>query len=104
MKIVLKDKTEIPNGMAGKIDNRLELTMSKENAVANLPKFMDPEIMSTIEYNRGAWKAIYSGFTRVTHMENPKDNEMHVWFEAVGDYSVSDPIPLFDDMYMPKGV
>lgn len=103
MKIVLKDKTEIQNAMVGQLGNRLELTMSKTDAVANISKFMTPEIMSEIEFYHGVWKTIYIGFTWFTNMDNPKEDEMRVWMEATGDFSVSDPIPLVDDMYIPKG-
>ena len=103
MKIVLKDKTEIQNAMVGQLDNRIELTMSKNDAITNLPKFMNPEIVSEIEYYTGVWKIVYSGFTWFTNMDNPKENEMRIWLQAPGEYSVSDPIPLVDDMYIPKG-
>lgn len=104
MKIILHDGTEIQNAMAGKAGNMLELTMSKTDAVALMSKFMDTDIMSEIEYYSGAWKTVYTGFTWFSYMENPRADEMRVWMKGGENAAVGEPIPLFDEMYMPKGV
>lgn len=102
MKVVLKDGTEISDTIVGKTMNFLELSMNKEKAIANLAKFMDPEIMSEIEYYSGAWKVIYTGFSQFVKMDN-RENEILVWMGGNENSTVSDQIPLFDEMYMPKG-
>lgn len=104
MKVVLKDGTEINNAMVGKSFNLLELTMTKQEAVTLLPKFMDEEVMSEITYVSGAWNTIYKGYKRFSHLDNPREDEMRVWMEGKEEETSSEKTPRFDDMYMPKGV
>ena len=104
MKIVLKDGTEIQNATIGRVRNLLELIMSKADAVANLSKFMDPDVMSEIEWYHGIWKEPYIGFSRFSHLENPKEDEMRVWMEGTDEATVGEKIPTVDKMYIPKGL
>lgn len=104
MKIVLKDGTEIKNAMIGKLNDQLiELSMSKADGAAYFQKFIDPSVMSEIEYHSGIWKTVFKGFSRFSSLENPHEDEMRVWMESDGNATVSDPIPLVDEMYIPKG-
>lgn len=104
MKVVLNDGTEIQNAMVGKMNNFLELTMSKTDATVHFAKFMDPEVMSVIDFYEGIWKTTYTGFNRLSHIENPKEDEMRVWMEGTFESTVGEPIVLVDPMYVPEGL
>jgi hypothetical protein len=102
MKTILKDGTEI-DGIVGKTGNFIEITISKSDAPSLLSKFLDPDVMSIIEYYSGAWKTVYTGFSRFSHMENPINDEMRVWMEGKEEAIHVEQSPRFDNAFMPKG-
>lgn len=102
MKIVLNDGSEV-DGMIGRFQNTIELTIPKSDAVAMLPKFMDADVMSTIKYYFGAWIYSYTGFTRFSSLDNPRVDEMRVWMEGKEEDIRVEKFPRFDEPYMPKG-
>ena len=106
MKIVLKDNTEIQGASVGQLigTRMIELVMPKADALANLSKFMDPTVMDEITAYFGAWKNVYTGYNYMDHMDNPKADEMRIWMEGSEDAAISEQMPIYADMYMPKGV
>lgn len=101
-KIVLKDGTEILATL-GVTLNLIEITMSHEDALANLSKFMNPEVMKEIKYYHGVYYGIYRNYSRFSTLQDPTtENEMRVWMKAEGEASIEENIPLVDEMYLPK--
>lgn len=102
MKVVLKDGTEIKDASIGRVDNILEYKMTKNDAALNLLKFWDPEVMADVEFYTGAYKSIYHGFIKFSHLESLQEDEIRIWMEGVEPYSAEERIPLYSEMYMPK--
>ena len=102
MKIVLNDGTEM-NGTVGQFRNTIVISLAKADAISMLPKFMDPDAMSVVEYYFGPWKTVYTGFSRFANMENAITNEMLVWMEGKEEDIRIEQFPRFEEAYMPKG-
>ena len=101
-KVVLNDGTEIQATIGMTLD-LMELVMSHEDAMANLSKFMNPEIMKEIKYYHGVYYGIYRNYSRFTNLEDPlTENKMHIWMKAEAGSSIEENIPLVDEMYLPK--
>ena len=101
-KIVLKDGTEIQATIGVTLD-LIEITMSHEDAMANLSKFMNPEVMKEIKYYHGVYYGVYRNYSRFsTLQDSTTENKMHVWMKAEGESSIEEDIPLVDKMYLPK--
>ena len=101
MKIVLKDGTEM-NGTVGQFQNMIDISLAKADAISMLPKFMDPDAMSVVEYYFGPWKTVYTGFNRFSNMENAA-NEMRVLMAGKEEDIRVEQFPRFEEAYMPKG-
>ena len=102
MKIVLKDGTEIEHAMVGFTANSIDITLNKAEAVKYIHKFLDPDVMSQIEYCAGPWKTIYTGYSIMASMDPMQTDRVHIWMKGTPDAKVSDKLPAFPDMYMPK--
>lgn len=101
-KIVLNDGTSIKATLGVTLD-LMELTMSHEDAIANLPKFMNPEVMKEIKFYHGVYYGIYRNYSRFSTLEDPiTENEMRVWMKSNGEASIEEDISLVDEMYLPK--
>ena len=109
MNEVLNDLIELADGSqfdgrAGATGSSLIISrITRSMAQTHLLDFGDPEKMKTITFYFGAFKQVFTGFTRFGHIEMAEDGTYSLWMHADGVYT-AERIPTVPEDYLPKGI